>query len=234
VTSLKKVLIRLIPLLFLHPLSLPADAGIPGGVAIVLAFHIASGGDDGALPLPGSPEETVSHASEPGVYDVWAFLFTRPPLVGAWSISFGLDFEEPEGAGIDVLGWESFTDEFSPHPGWPAPGHGFFARWHRFRCLDYRNYLLEGESGWWIQPVLKLRIHVLGGDVLTVSEPEPGVVPQMVECQDEEWDFDGSQEGILVIPATFGLSLPLPPGTAHVPVEVLTWGGVKVRHGGAR
>lgn len=210
--------------------ALPAGPG-PEGVAFVVGFHVQPADDLEALPLPGSPDRLASAAPAPGLYDVWVFVHTRAPFVGAWSISFALDYDGVEGRGADVLGWEAFTDTFNPRPGWPAAGCGMFAGWRRFRCQQPDPYLVPGEDGWWIQPVLRLRVAVAGPDRIRLSDPEPGVRPQVVECLDEGHDLDGSESLSRVIPAVFG---PDSGGAAYAPgpaapVTGTTWGALKAR-----
>lgn len=184
---------------------LGAVAGIPGGVAIVLGFHVVPASDRGIIPWPRSPGDLTPYASEPGFYDVWLFLHTRSPLVGAWSMAAGLDYDGAEGRGLDVLEWEGFVDQFLPYAGWPDAGAGFRGVWRRERCQDPERFMKQGRDGWWVQPVFRLGVQVHGPDRLLFSDPEPGVRPQLTECADEMHELDGSESWSAVIPAFFGV-----------------------------
>ena len=97
-------------------------AGIPGGVAIVLGFHCVPAPGDGSIPWPRSPEDLNPQGSEPGLYDVWLFLHTRAPLIGAWTMTVALTCDTGSGGSIEVLDWTRYTDVFVAYPGFPAPG----------------------------------------------------------------------------------------------------------------
>jgi hypothetical protein len=209
-----------------------AGAGIPGGVAIVLGFHIRAIEDSLAIPLPPSPIDLLPQASpEPGLYDVWLFLHTRAPLIGAWSMSFALEYDGAEGSGVDVLEARQFLDDFRPSPGWPGSGCGMYARWDRIRCQEPHRYMIQGSGGWWVQPALRLLVH--GPDRIGLTSPEPGVRPQLIECADEEHALDGSEGWTLVLPAVFGHSS-RPPQAAVTSSQETTWGALKARAGGSR
>lgn len=206
-----------------------AAAGIPGGVAIVLGFHIVPASDRGSFPWPPSPDDLAPHAAEPGFYDVWLFLHTRSPLVGAWSMAAALDYDGAGGRGLDVLEWEGFVDQFHPCEGWPAAGTGFRGVWRRERCQDPERYMRRGRDGWWVQPVLRLGVRVHGPDRILFSDPEPGVRPQLTECADEMHELDGSESWSAVIPAFFGID----PEETWAPrpatgARKATWGSLKV------
>jgi hypothetical protein len=212
----------------LMAISRPATAGIPGGVAIVLGFHIVPQDDTENYPWPPAPEDLVSHATEAGLYDVWLFLHTRSPLIGAWYMKAGLDYSGDSGKGVDVLDWKSFTDSFVPFMGWPGSGAAFRAAWRRERCWNPETFMRRGRNGWWVQPVLRLRVQVHGPDRILFSDPEPGVPPQLTECADEMHELDGTDSWSRVIPAVFG-NAPLDgsPGRSATLVQPGTWGSLK-------
>ncbi len=212
---------------------IPARAGIPPDGTYVLGFHLRPVSESSTLPFPKTPDQLVSRASEPGLYDAWLFLFSRAPLVGAWSLSVSLVYDGAPGSGADILDWQSMMDEFYPQPGWPAAGVGMFGRWDRFRCLEHDDYMLKGEAGWWLQIAGRATIRAHGPDTITFGDPEPGVVPQLVECFDEQHDLDGTDSWSRVVPAVFG-SGSGPDAARRTPetaVRGATWGGIKARHG---
>jgi hypothetical protein len=184
----------------------PVTAGIPQGTAIVLGFHCVQPPDAGAIPWLGSPDELVPFAKESGPCEVWLFLFTRSPLIGAWTVTAGVSYAgaEAPGRGLTVTGWTSFTDSFRAGAGWPLPGTAFRAGWRRERCRNPDLYMDPGRDGWWVQRVLKLEAEVGGNDLLSFCQPEPGVVPQLIECADEMHELDGTDSWTRVIPAVFG------------------------------
>ena len=207
----------------------PVAAGIPGGTAIVLGYHCVQPPQSDAIPWPDSPDELNPVAEEPGACEVWLFLFTRSPLVGAWTLTAGLSYGGPGAGGLTVTGWTAYTDSFRAGAGWPLPGAAFRAAWRRERCLNPERYMDRGRDGWWVQRVLKLDVEVSGSDVLSFGEPEPGVVPQLIECADEMHELDGTDSWTRVIPAVFGPSEGYPLGEAPAASgsRPATWSSVK-------
>ena len=176
------------------------------GPAIVVGFHITPAGPGDALSVPRSPQELKAEAPASGSYDAWLYVFTRAPLVGAWSLNVGLDYDGRPEQGIDLLDWQNLADQVRPRAGWPEAGAGFGAEfvWDRARCWDPDGRLMKGDDGWWVQPACRLRLRVYSPDCLALADPEPNVRPAEVECRDEGHDLDGTDNWTGVMPACFG------------------------------
>jgi hypothetical protein len=185
---------------------LPLAAAPTGGVAMLLGIHLVPIGDDLAVPRLRAPGELRTEAPLPGDYDAWVVFFSKRPLVGAWTMSIGLDFDTAPGSGIDVLSWEGLADRALPEPGWPdaGPGAGIRIEWDRYRCQDPGQWLLRGTDGWFLQPALRLRLRIHGPDRLRLADPEPGVRAQVVQCGDEEFRLDGVDGWTAFIGAGYG------------------------------
>lgn len=185
---------------------LPLAAAPTGGVAMLLGMHLVPPGDDFAVPRPRTPLDLRTEATAPGDYDVWVYFFSKRPLVGAWTMSIGFEFDLGPGSGIDILSWEGLADRAIPEPGWPEAGSGRGVRleWDRFRCQDPERWLLRGADGWWIQPALRLRIRIHGPDRFRLADPEPGVRAQVIQCGDEEFRLDGKDGWTAFLGAGYG------------------------------
>lgn len=202
------------------------------GPAIVLGFHVQPP-SSGQPQLPLSPQLLVSSAPDTGLWDVWLVVLTRAPLIGAWTLNVALDYDATPDCGIDVLEWENLADEARPRPEWPEAGAGRGCEfvWPReTRCFTPEQGLVAGVDGWWLQVAARFRVAVHGPDLLTVTDPEPGVRPQEVECQDEYHPFNDDDSWTAVFPARFD---PPPPGTpvcpGRVPVVPIGWSELKLR-----
>lgn len=184
----------------------PLSAAPEGGVALLLGMHLVPVGDDFAVPLVRTPADLRPDAPAPGDYDAWVYLFSKHPLVGAWTMSIGLDFDTVPGSGIDVLAWLGLANRARPGPGWPdaGPGSGIRLEWDRFRCQEPDRWLLPGSGGWWIQPALRFRIRIHGPDRFRLADPEPGVRAQVIQCGDEEFRLDGEDGWTAFVGAGYG------------------------------
>lgn len=220
------------------------------GPAIVVGFHVAPPGPGDVLELPMAPAELRPRAPNLGLFDVWLVVFTRAPLVGAWTLNVGLGYDGCPERGVDVLDWEALSDTVRPRPAWPAAGAGFGAEfiWDRQRCWDVDHRLMRGRNGWWVQVACRLRVRVHSADSLTLADPEPDVRPAEVECYDEGHDLDGTDNWTAIVPAVFdadggpgaGSDADVPasrPGSgctlpAPTPVRALTWSQLKRGTGG--
>ena len=239
-------------LLCLAPFGATAARARPrlDGPAIVVGFHVTPAGPGEALELPMAPAELRPGAPNLGLFDVWLVVFTRAPLVGAWTLNVGLGYDARPERGVDLLGWEALSDIVRPRPGWPAAGAGFGAEfvWDRRRCWDVDRRLTRGRDGWWVQVACRLRARVHSADSLTLADPEPDVRPAEVECYDEGHDLDGTDNWTAIVPAVFdAVGGPAAGGDAHAPawppasggalpvptpVRGLTWSQLKRGTGG--
>lgn len=202
---------------------------------MVLGCHVMPVGDSLAVPRPGVPDDLVTVAEAPGIYDVWILFMARFPMRGAWSLAFGLEFDRRPGSGIDILNWTGLADRVVPYPGWPDGGaeHGLWMAWNRERCLDPAAGLMAGRDGWWIQPAARIRVQVYGDDRFELADPEPGVWAEVVECSDEGFRLDGVDGWTAWRGARFGADAGVEVGpTRPLPVMPESWGGLKARFRG--
>lgn len=210
----------------------PTRAGVPGGVAMVLGCHVMAVEDSLGVPAPGGPDDLVTAAPAPGVYDVWVLFMARRPMRGAWSLAFSLEFDRRPGRGIDILEWSGMADRIVPDPRWPDGGsdHGLWVAWNRAKCLDPEAGLMRGRDGWYVQPVARLRVRVHGDDQFDLADPEPGVVAEVVECADEGFRLDGVDGWTAWRGARFGAGRVAGADDARtLPVASTSWGGLKAR-----
>lgn len=202
------------------------------GPAIVVGFHILPAEGASALDVPHAPDELVRQVPASGPRDVWLVVLTRAPLVGAWTLNVALEYDAEPGRGIDIVGWESLADIARPRPGWPDAGSGQGCEflWPReHRCFAPETGLVRGTDGWWLQVAARFRVEVHGPDLLTLTDPEPGVRPQEVECQDEYHPLDGTDNWTLVVPAVFGGGLPVIATLPRLlPAVTLRWSELKL------
>lgn len=184
----------------------PLAAAPTGGVAMLLGIHLVPIGDDFAVPHLRSPADLRTEAPLPGDYDAWIYFFSKRPLAGAWTLSIGLDFDTAPAAGIDILSWQGLADRALPEPGWPesGPGCGIRIEWDRFRCQDPDRWLQRGVDGWYLQPVLRLRVRIHDADRFRLADPEPGVRAQVIQCGDEEFRLDGEDGWTAFVGAGYG------------------------------
>lgn len=203
------------------------------GPAIVVGFHILPAAPGELLEIPRSPVELVNRAPASGEWDVWLVVLTRAPLIGAWTLNVALDYDAEPGRGLDILGWENMADVARPRPEWPAAGAGNGCEflWPREgRCFTPRTGLVAGSDGWWLQVAARIRVVAHGSDRLALADPEPGVRPQEVECQDEYHPLDGTDNWTGVVPALFGDGVPVTSLLPRLlPVRSLRWSELKLR-----
>lgn len=244
----RPLLVALLPLLLAGAAPARARPRLDGP-AIVVGFHLVPPGPAEGLALPRAPDELARQGADAGLYDAWLFVFTRAPLVGAWTLNVGLAYDGRPERGVDIEEWEPLSDAVTPRPEWPAAGNGRGANfaWDRARCWDAANRLMRGRDGWWVQAACRLRVRVYSPDSLALADPEPDVRPAEVECYDEGHDLDGTDNWTAVLPAVFGapgvgaatgpagLFDPRPgPGPAPTtPARGVTWSQLK-RGGGGR
>ncbi|MDZ4804494.1 MAG: hypothetical protein SGI90_06520 [Candidatus Eisenbacteria bacterium] len=215
----------------------PTIAGPPDGVALVLGATIHPADDSFTLPHPLSPKDLVrTSVASPGLYDIWFYLFSRRPLVGAWTVDFALEFDRRPGHGIDIEWWESLAHRAAPHQGWPdaGPDHGIRLEWIRPDCFDAAHRdLLAGRDGWFRQSALRLRVRVHGPDALYLADPEPGVRAQLVQCFDDAFRLDGEDGWTRydgpVFTAVESANAVKPVPEWQTPVRTITWGDLKTR-----
>ena len=218
--------------------TLPATARPPGGVAMMFAGTIRPLEDD-AIPDPRSPRDLVSAAPASGVYEVWFHFWSRPPLVGAWTLDLAFDYDRRPGHGIDIDAWQVLADRAHAAPQWPGggPGHGIRLEWDRPDCFDDTHAdLFAGESGWFRQSALKLVVTVHGADTLRLADPEPGVPAEVVQCFDDAFRLDGEDGWTAYVAPEFTAtgSAAVSAGVPPIPVRTATWSALKSGRAGAR
>jgi hypothetical protein len=219
----------------------PAFAVPPEGIAMILGASIHASSDSGGIPLPKEPADLVGRAVGRGLYDVQFYFFSQRPLVGAWSIAFSLDFDRSPGSGIDILSYSHAADRVIASPGWPegGAGQGIWLQWDRERCESPDRFLFRGRSGWYLQPVVRLRVRVHGADRLALADAEPGVPAEVDQCQDEAFRLDGVDGWTRYLGAEF-LVEDDPAGGSNrsgeesAPIVTTRWGELKARFKGGR
>ena len=214
----------------------PIFAGPPDGVALVLGATIHPVADSLSAPHPLAPDELVRKASAPGRYEIWFYIFSRRPLVGAWTVDIAFDFDRRPGHGIDIESWEPLTPRSAPHAGFPdaGPDHGIRLEWNRPDCFDANHSdLLAGRDGWFRQSALCLRVRVHDPDALVLVDPEPGVPATLVQCFDDAFRLDGEDGWTRYDGPSFtaGESVteahPIPESKS--PTRATTWSELKAR-----
>jgi len=215
----------------------PVLAGPPDGVALVLGATILPMADSLVVPNPLSPSDLVrTRPGAPGQYDIWFFVFSRRPLVGAWTLDIAFDFDRRPGHGIDIEAWEPLTVRSASHVGFPdaGPDHGIRLEWSRPDCFDTDHLdLLAGRDGWYRQSALRLRVRVHGPDALLLADPEPGVPAVLVQCFDDAFRLDGEDGWTRYDGPGFSAAetateaRPIP--ESKTPIRTTTWGELKAR-----
>ncbi len=111
----------------------PAAAGPNENAKFVLHLVPAKKGKKFNCLTPGAKiaSEVVTRGELGEEYIAYVLITDYIPEEGITGLQFGISYDEAEGSGADILGWQHCTLYEWPMDGWPAANTGNLLTWHQ-------------------------------------------------------------------------------------------------------